>query len=100
MDVLWLTPQGTEMTEQDWSFHGAHFLAYVLGPSQPGGRALYVVLNAARGAISFKLPALPEYRRWTLLLDTTANTPRADAFPRGADVQAPARSVLVFSGAA
>ena len=29
---LWLTPQATEMTEQDWNFPEGHFLSYVLGP--------------------------------------------------------------------
>ena len=37
--VLWLTPQATEMTEQDWNFPEGRFLSYVLGPVQQDGRA-------------------------------------------------------------
>jgi glycogen operon protein len=97
-DVLWLTPQGTEMTEQDWGFHGARFIAYVLAPTQPGGAALCIVLNAGRGDMAFTLPVMPDYATWTLLLDT-AWARAEQAFPRGTALQAPAHSVLVFSGA-
>ena len=30
--VLWLTPDGNEMTDADWNFHEGRFLSYVLGP--------------------------------------------------------------------
>jgi isoamylase len=97
-DVLWLTPQGTEMTEQDWSFHGARFIAYVLAPTQPGGAALCIAFNAGQGDMAFALPMMRDYASWTLLLDT-AWARAKQAFPRGAALQAPAHSVLVFSGA-
>src|SRR3979490_1359613 len=43
--ALWLTPQSTQMTEQDWNFPEGRFLSYVLGPQGPGKEALFVVLN-------------------------------------------------------
>ena len=39
--VLWLTPDGNEMTEADWNFPEGRFLSYVLGPMQHGQQALY-----------------------------------------------------------
>ena len=98
--VLWLTPQATEMTEQDWNFPEGRFLSYVLGPVEPGDAPLYIVLNATTETIEFKLPALPEYGRWTVLLETAPEPRTSMEFPSGSTLQAPPRSVLAFSGAA
>ena len=98
--VLWLTPQATEMTEQDWNFPEGRFLSYALGPVHKGDAPLYIVLNAAPEAIEFTLPALPGCSRWTLVLET-APEPRPGAkFTSGSKLHAPPRSVLAFSGAA
>src|SRR6185295_12050521 len=42
--VLWLTPQATEMTEDDWNFPESRFLSYVLGPIERGQAPLFIVL--------------------------------------------------------
>jgi glycogen operon protein len=68
--VLWLTPAASEMTEQDWKFPDGRFLAYVLGPVEPGQPALFIVLNAAPEPITASFPKLPEYGRWLAVLDT------------------------------
>jgi len=98
--VLWLTPHATEMIEADWNFPEGQFLSYVLGPVRRGDGALYIVLNAATLAIEFMLPALPEYSRWTLLLETAPKARLGDEFPACAKMQAPPQSLLVFSGKA
>jgi isoamylase len=96
--ALWLTPQATEMVEQDWNFPEGRFLSYVLGPLEQGGAALYVVLNATLQTIEFTLPILPQYNLWTVLLET-APEPRLGAeLASGAKLQARPRSILVFSG--
>src|SRR6266550_4239535 len=69
-DVLWLTPQATEMTEADWNFPEGRFLSYVLSPIQAGQSPLFIVLNAAAQEIEFTFPTLPEYSRWLPVLDT------------------------------
>jgi isoamylase len=95
--ALWLTPQATEMVEQDWNFPEGRFLSYVLGPLEQGGAALYVVLNAALQTIEFTLPILPQYNLWTVLLET-APEPRLGAeLASGAKLQARPLSILVFS---
>src|SRR5207247_5143741 len=99
-DVLWLTPQGTEMTDRDWGVHGAHSLSYLLAPPGSKPSPLYVVLNAAPAPVAFTLPAVPHFRRWALLVDTAAHRRKPKMFVAGARVQAPASSVLLFAGAA
>ena len=61
---------------------------------------LYVVLNAAPDTIDFKLPMLPEYSRWTVVLNTADASQTTQEFASGAKSHAPARSVLAFAGAA
>jgi isoamylase len=98
--VLWLTPQATEMTEQDWNFPEGRFLSYVLGPMQKDRPPLYVVLNAAPAQVEFVFPTLPGQQNWTVVLDT-APEPRVGAkFASGSRLQAPPRAVLAFSGSA
>jgi len=96
--VLWLTPQATEMTEKDWNFPEGRFLAFALGPEQPGQPGLYVILNAAAQAIEFVFPKLPDYSRWLPVLDTVARIEPGKDHASGSSGQAPPRSVLVFSG--
>jgi glycogen operon protein len=86
------------MHEKDWNFPQGRFLSYLLGSPEQELAPLYVILNAAPQAIAFKLPALAEFRRWELLLDTT--------HPAGAPIRsaekfhhAPPRCVLAFGGA-
>jgi glycogen operon protein len=95
-DVRWLTPQATDMTEQDWSFDGAHFLAYVLADAQAGAAPLYIVLNAAPKGIDVKLPIVPPWRRWGLLLDTATMT-EGQIVSAGMAFSVPARAILLFS---
>jgi isoamylase len=97
--VLWLTPDAGEMIEEDWRFPNGHFLAYVLAPRKRGQPAVFVVINAAAEPIEVTLPDFPEGSTWTPVLDTTSETLGRRAIAAGAQVTAPARSVLVFSGA-
>jgi len=98
-DVLWLTPRATEMAEQDWHFPEGRFLSYVLGPLKQGAPPLYLVFNAAMETIEFTLPVLPEYTRWTILLETVPAFRADGEFRSGSKLEAPPRSILAFSGA-
>jgi glycogen operon protein len=99
-DMLWLTPRATEMVKEDWEFPEGRFLAYVLAPSEPGGEPIYIVLNAAPEPINFILPKLPEYSRWTLLLNSAATAAGTEVHASGSGAKAPPRAVMVFAGAA
>jgi len=96
--VLWLTPQATEMTEQDWNFPEGRFLSYVLGPLEQADAPLYVVLNAAPETIEFTVPMLPQYSRWTICLDTSPQPRLGAELKAGSKVQARPRSILALSG--
>jgi glycogen operon protein len=98
--VLWLKPDATEMTEHDWNFPEGRFLSYVLGPAQAGQAPIYIVLNGATETIEITVPTLPEYNRWTLLLNTAPQAETGQEFPSGSKSHAGGRSVSVFSGAA
>ena len=98
--VLWLTPAAEEMKEQDWSFPEGRFLAYVLGPIEPGQAPILIVLNAAPEAIAFKLPTMPEYRNWQQVLNTADAKQTAAEFASGSELKASPRSVLAFAGSA
>jgi glycogen operon protein len=98
--ALWLTPQANEMEEADWNFPEGRFLSYVLGPKEQGEPPLFIVLNAAPEPIEFTLPKLPEYTRWSCVLDTTAASEAPDSVASGKTAHAPPRSVLAFMGAA
>jgi isoamylase len=98
--VLWLTPSADDMKEQDWKFPEGRFLAYVLGPVEPGQPPIFIVLNAAPEAIAFKLPKMPEYRSWQQLLNTADVKQTVADFASGSEAKAPPRSVLAFSGTA
>jgi len=98
--VLWLTPEGADMAEEDWNFPEGRFLSYVLASTEPGGEPVFIVLNATPEPIALKLPSLPQHSRWTCLLNTAVETAEPEGFASGADLTAPPRSVLVFAGAA
>jgi glycogen operon protein len=99
-DVRWLTPDATEMTEQDWNFPNGRFLSYVLSADAGGQPPVFLVLNAAPEAIEFTLPAVPACKHWTKELDTTSSAPARETHRAGARLKVSGRSVLVFSGAA
>jgi glycogen operon protein len=100
-DVKWLTPQATEMTEKDWAFAEARFLAYVLAPIDEHGVPLLVVLNAGADAIPFVLPSWPGTERWTRILSTDPRQPAAPGpmTAVGVKVTALGRTLNVFTGA-
>jgi len=97
-DIVWLTPDAAEMTDEDWRFPDGHFLSYVLAPTERGQPPLLIVLNAAPQTIDFTLPSVLGCAAWTRALDTSSATLKRGAVAAGTRLTAPARSVLVFSG--
>src|ERR1700691_2329665 len=98
--VLWLTPSADDMTDSDWNFPEGRFLAYVVGPTEPSAAPIFIVLNAAPEAIAFKLPKMPEYKKWQQLLNTADVKQTTKDFASGSEASAPPRSVLTFAGSA
>ena len=98
--VLWLTPAGEEMKEQDWNFPEGRFLAYVLGPVEHEQPPIFIVLNAAPEAIAFKLPKMPEYKTWQQVVNTADSKQTVTDFASASEAKAPPRSVLAYTGSA
>ncbi len=99
-DALWLTPDGNEMTEQDWNFPNGRFLSYVLGPCRGEQRPLYIVLNAAPEPIGFALPSVPECTHWAEVLNTAVVSQNRRPLRAGTRLTVPGGAVLVFTGEA
>ncbi len=97
-DITWLLPSAQEMQEQDWNFSEARFIAYVLGPAAEGGAPLYIVLNAADHPVEITFPSYPDHTAWRTELTTVVLADQGNDRAPGSKVEAPGRSVLVFSG--
>ncbi len=82
------------------NFPEGRFLAYVLGPMEPGQAPIFIVLNAAPEEIAFELPKMPEYKNWQQVLNTADSVQTTVEFASGAHTKAPPRTVLAFAGSA
>jgi isoamylase len=79
-DIAWFRPDGTEMTDEDWSSGFAKSLGVFLNgdaiptPGPRGERitddSFYLVFNAHHGRLHFTLPAEQWGSRWAKVLDT------------------------------
>jgi isoamylase len=103
-DVIWLTSDAREMTEDDWKRDDRRLLAYALAPYNKGQAPLFVVLNASRERIAITIPAVLESLHWHEIVNTATATAAPAGAKRaaaaGSTLVVPEQSVLVFSGAA
>ena len=70
-EVIWLKPQGGEMTEQDWRSPYARCLGMLV----PGEEDLLLLLNAHHEPVAFSLPP----GEWSVVIDTAAGGPPVQA---------------------
>jgi isoamylase len=94
-DIAWLTPDGSQMTGEDWDAGFAKSLAVYLNGdaiSEPGLRgepivddSFLLLFNAAEHGVEFTIPAAGYGEQWLTVLDTALPYPgpdaRADAHP-------------------
>jgi isoamylase len=79
-DIGWFTPQGKEMSEEDWRVGFAKSLGVFLNgraiptPNERGERiwdeSFYVMFNAGHEALEFNTPEEKWGTRWVVVLDT------------------------------
>ena len=104
-DVTWLTPEATEMSQEQWQESHARCLGMLLdGRAQPTGirrrgsdATLLIVSNAHHDVVAFVLPEVPEGKRWACLIDT--NEPERNdppLFDFGHRYEVTGRSLLLF----
>jgi isoamylase len=84
-DVVWLRPDGAEMSQEDWGNAQAKALAVRLsgepglmhlterGEQEPDDTFL-ILLNASRDTVTFRIPADPTGASWEGVVDTAAET--------------------------
>ncbi|HEY9266924.1 MAG TPA: glycogen debranching enzyme, partial [Mycobacterium sp.] len=104
-DIVWLNPDGTPMTGEDWGSGFAKSIAVFLnGDAIPymdvrGERvtdaSFLLFFNAHHEPIEFTLPPAEYAQSWTPVIDT-ASAPDEDLKPAGAAVSVEGRAVLVL----
>ena len=105
-DVAWLTPAGTEMTDENWVDSSARCLGLVLDGRgratairRPGSDvSLLLILNAHYDAVEFLLPVLPGGGSWCRLIatDQPDGGDRNPVYPAGRCYPVAGRSLLLF----
>jgi isoamylase len=107
-DIMWFSPDGTEMTEQDWQTGYIKTLGLFLsgndipGVDQRGGRitddSFYLMFNAHHDAVEFDLPSSSFYQYWQKVLDTTQAELHEDtpALKAGLSISVPGRSLIIM----
>lgn len=84
-DVLWLHPDGREMTTTDWANDALGTLGVLFDgrgsdcsdddPADAPSEVLLLILNAASESVAFRLPALDAADGWRCLIDTAEAAP-------------------------
>ena len=79
-DLFWITPEGTEMTDEEWTQHFARCLGVLLSGQEinergPRGEIIrddncLLLINAHHESIPFRLPEAPAGMLWHTELDT------------------------------
>ncbi len=87
-DIMWFTPQGREMTDEEWRYDYVRCLGMLLSGDtmdvrDAHGEAIHdesflLLLNAHYEPVSFTLPGREDVH-WELILDTEADTGFAEA---------------------
>ena len=107
-DIAWVTPNGTEMTDQEWNQDFARCLGVMLSGvaldevDERGQRVrdenFLLLMNAHHEEISFVVPPPPSNAGWFALVDTSCQTTRnPDAFyPGNSSYPLQARSLALL----
>jgi glycogen operon protein len=94
-DIAWYRADGQEMTEPDWHFPDARFVAFAIDGSAPA----LILLNAHFEPLSITVPTVTGVVRWRMEIDTTeANGAAKGALTPGDTYEVPARAVLMLLG--
>jgi isoamylase len=79
-DIVWLTPEGTEMRDEEWNQHfarslGVYLAGEALNETDAMGRAVrdsnfLLLFNAHHEDVAFRLPQFTPSARWLAVMDT------------------------------
>ncbi|MCC8407551.1 glycogen debranching protein GlgX [Mucilaginibacter sp. UR6-1] len=105
-DVAWFLPEGTEMSEENWSHDFAKSLAvflngkgiHSLGPK--GERIVddsyYLIFNAFHDSIDYKLPSEKFGHTWKVIMDTSAYEADGNTHHAGDTITVQGRTVVLL----
>ncbi|GAA4310032.1 glycogen debranching protein GlgX [Mucilaginibacter gynuensis] len=105
-DIAWFLPEGTEMTEENWSHDFAKSLAVFLngkglhsvGPK--GERILdddfYIIFNASHEPIDYKLPEAKYGKIWKKIMDTSVGDFTEETHKAEEVIRVEGRSVVLL----
>jgi len=98
--IQWWRPDGQEMTDGDWHFAQARFIAWTISPNEEGASPVLVALNCSDHPIEVQFPEWPGYSAWQRVFTTTENVDLTVESPiaSGGSFEAGHRSVSVFGG--
>ena len=105
-DIMWLAPNGLEMSEAEWSAAQVGCLGVRLAGDSIGevdevgrpiqGETLIYLLNARSEPVPFTLPVFTPQPVWRCLFDTSSVAKENQTFHRGEQCALADRSVAVF----
>jgi len=95
-DVLWLKPDGTAMTPEDWN--NAHTRSIGLLMSESNLQQTLILMNAHHEAVPFRLPDR-QVRAWRIVVDTAVGRiePDLPAHPAGEMFHLQGRSLFLLT---
>jgi len=104
-DIVWLTPSGKEMTQEDWGAGYAQSLAVYLNgeaitePDPRGGRIIddrfLLLFNAHADPLTFTIPETALASGWEVVIGTSSARPSRAPGATG-EVKVPGRSVMLL----
>jgi len=107
-DILWLMPDGREMTDEEWRQQSVQILGMFLsgeGLEEQNERAqpitdhnFLLLMNAHHEAVPFSLPTVASGMGWLTLVDTSCQTTRGipTLYDAGSSYPLQARSLVVL----
>ena len=107
-DILWLSPNGNELTDEEWQHSFARCLGLFLSGEGLDERdrqgrpvvddSFLLLLNAHSDALPFRLPAVGKDAEWLLLIDTHRDQPpaRDERLSAGTEFSLQARSLALL----
>ena len=107
-DISWLRPQGTHMTDEDWTAGFAKSLMVFLNGAAIAGRrprgeriednSFLLLFNAHHEDMAFRLPGDDYGAAWSGVVDTAAadDSEAEGAEPAGSELKVRARSLRVL----
>ena len=110
-DLAWFRPDGTAMSQQDWTQPFVRSLAFLLGGDAIAttdvqgrkvvGDTLLILMNAHHEPVEFVLPAIEWGRDWEILVDTAQEAGKTGGHtPAGGKLTVVDRGMMVLRRAA